>query len=155
MASAGPVVVIGRAGVRTGYAMLLGGIALIALAVTHGLSGTLLYYLVLLTGATAWQLFVRGGEQVLLEPDALVVVKAGRHRRYAWSDVLEMAWRKHGTLWVGPGPVVRVRGGPFDEPGPNLPAQIASLPVFGVERVQLPRRRSGPQGRLDSTAGPR
>jgi len=29
------------------------------------------------------------------------------------------------------GPVLRVRGGPWDEPGPNLPGRVASLLLFG------------------------
>ena len=123
-------VVIGRSGVRTGYVLLFVGVAFIAFAATAGFVGAL-GYPVLVTGATAWQLFVRGGDEVRLETDALVVKSGRRYTRYAWHEVLELAWRKHGSFFVGPGPVLRVRGGAFDEPGPNLPAQVASLAIFG------------------------
>jgi hypothetical protein len=126
----GDVVVLGRSGVRTGCVLLAVGVSLVVLFVGAGLVAALTYP-VLITGATAWQLLVRGGDTVRLEADALVVVSGRRRTCYAWSDVLEVAWRRHGDFWVGPGPVVRVRGGPYDQPGPNFPSQVASLPVFG------------------------
>lgn len=123
-------VVLGRAGVRTGYALMVFGLALTPLLVAAG--SVVAVYSFGLAAATAWQLFARGGEQVALTSDGLVVSGGGRVRaRYAWADVLEVSWRRHGSFWVGPGPVLRVTGGPFDEPGPNMPAQVASLPVFG------------------------
>ncbi len=122
-------VVIGRSGVLTGYVLLLVEVAFIAFAATSGLSAALGYPM-LMTGATAWLLFVRGGDEVRLAADALVVKSRGQQIRYVWSEVLEVAWRKQGTFLVGPGPVLRVSGGAFDEPGPNMPAQVASLAIF-------------------------
>ena len=70
------------------------------------------------------------GEVLVLTGDAMVVHSRGRQVSYAWLDVLEVSWRA-GGLGSRPGPVLRVRGGTFAQPGPNFPGQVAHLSVFG------------------------
>lgn len=124
------VVVLGRAGVRTAYVLLLASLAAVWAGVELR-SVQVVACAAASAGATAWLLLVRGADEVRLEADALVVRSGRRRTRYAWDDVLEVSWRQRGSLVVGPGLVARIRGGPFDEPGPNLPAEIASPPIFG------------------------
>lgn len=71
-------------------------------------------------------------DTVRLEERAIVVVTRRGEKTYAWADVLEVSWQGSSWPYTGSGPVLRLRGGPFDTPGPNAPAQIAHLPVFGA-----------------------
>lgn len=69
---------------------------------------------------------------VRLEGDALVVVSTRGTRRYPWSEILEVSWMPgSGFMNAWSGPVLRVKGGAWDEPGPNLPGRVASLLLFG------------------------
>jgi hypothetical protein len=54
-------------------------------------------------------------------------------RRYAWSDVLEVSWIGGTRLMSASlsGPMLRTRGGAYDEPGPNHPARVGSIPIYG------------------------
>ena len=122
-------VALGRSGLGVGVAALLAElVALTAVARLGGLAAV--PYLVLLPLGTAALLLFHFGSVVHLERDALVVVTRGRRQSYAWSDVLEVSWRHEGG-WSGSGPVLRTRGGAYDQPGPNMPAQVAQLPIFG------------------------
>ncbi|MBB2903099.1 hypothetical protein FHR75_003941 [Kineococcus radiotolerans] len=69
-------------------------------------------------------------DTVRLEEEVIVVVTRRGEKTYAWADVLEVSWQGSWP-YAGSGPVLRLRGGPFDTPGPNAPAQIAHLPIFG------------------------
>lgn len=120
-------VVLGIAGRRAGYRLLTAGALMIVVGVWFR-AYSLLPGALFFTVPTAWLLLVRSGDVVRLQDDALVVFTAGRERRYPWSDVLEISWARPV---VGPGPMLRVRGGPYDQPGPNIPAQVARLPIFG------------------------
>ncbi|GAB3458713.1 hypothetical protein AB1207_09400 [Kineococcus endophyticus] len=42
-----------------------------------------------------------------------------------------MSWTSGTWPNLGSGPVLRVKGGPYDDPGPNVPAQVAQLALFG------------------------
>lgn len=123
-------VVLGRSGVTVGVAALLAELLVIIVAARLGGLAAAAYPLLLALG-TAALLVVHFGSLVRLEDDALVVVTRGRRRRYAWSDALEVSWRHEGG-WGGSGPVLRTRGGAYDHPGPNMPAQVARLPIFGA-----------------------
>ena len=121
------VVVLGRAGDGLGVALAAIGTLGIVLAVAYGLVAAVAYPL-LLVGGSAYGLVVRYGSVVRLEEHDLVVVQRGREVRYPWADVLEVSWRQDRG---GSGPVLRTRGGAYDSPGPNLPEQVAQLPVYG------------------------
>ena len=121
---------LGRRGWLVGLLVLC--VELAAASVPLLVGGSLALYPLLLAVATGVGLIVHCRNAVRLEPDALVVVSTGASRRYPWADVLEASWTR-GTGFMGAwsGPVLRVRGGPYDEPGPNLPGQVASLVLFG------------------------
>ncbi|HEX8497191.1 MAG TPA: hypothetical protein VF661_08340 [Actinomycetales bacterium] len=70
------------------------------------------------------------GDTVVLGDDALVARTRQGERVFAWADVLEMSWWG-GRWWqFGGGPVLRVRGGAWDVPGPNAAALVAKVPLF-------------------------
>ncbi|NAZ83693.1 hypothetical protein GTR02_17920 [Kineococcus sp. R8] len=75
-------------------------------------------------------------DTVRLERESIVVLTRAGERAYAWADVLEVSWSTPSRSFGGSGPVLRLRGGPFDVPGPNAPAQVAHLPVFGRRATQ-------------------
>ncbi|WP_380170042.1 hypothetical protein ACFEMC_13110 [Kineococcus sp. DHX-1] len=78
-----------------------------------------------------WTLLRHRGDTVTLTESSIVVRSRGGETSWAWGDVLEVSWST-GT-WPSPatGPVLRVKGGAYDDPGPNVPAQVASLALFG------------------------
>ncbi|PRY11803.1 hypothetical protein [Kineococcus rhizosphaerae] len=78
-----------------------------------------------------WSVVRHRGDVVRLTAEAVVVESRGSTTTYPWSQVLEASWGP--TTWraSGSGPVLRVKGGAFDEPGPNTPVQVAALPLFG------------------------
>lgn len=129
-------VVLGAGGVGRG---LLGAVLFLVLAavgwwVSPGDGLGLLYVsgqLVVSAACTVYAVARHRLDTVRLEPEAVVVVTRGGETAYAWADVLEVSWQ--GPSWpsAGGGPVLRLRGGPFDTPGPNAPAQVAHLPIFG------------------------
>lgn len=79
--------------------------------------------------ATAVCLYLHHRTIIRLEDDALVVVSVRGTKRFAWKDILEVSWVR-GSSFVGSGPVLRVKGGPYEEPGPNLPAKVGSVLLF-------------------------
>lgn len=89
----------------------------------------------------------RGNDTVELTEQALVVTRRGVElRRYPWGDVLDLSWR---GARLG-GPVLRVRGRPYDVPGPNEPCQVATVPVASrrarddaIALLQAAARRQG------------
>ncbi|NAZ74338.1 hypothetical protein GTQ99_02715 [Kineococcus sp. T13] len=136
-----PVVVLGAGGTRWGAAVAAGFVALAALGwwLSPGDGFSLLYVsgqLVLAAGCVLWALLRHRLDTVRLEDGAIVVLTRRGRTTYAWADVLEVSWRAASWPYAGGGPVLRIRGGPFDEPGPNAPAQIAHLPVFGRSASQ-------------------
>lgn len=82
-------------------------------------------------GTVVWTAVRHRADVVELAPDALVVRTRDGERRFAWEDVLEVSWTSGAWPNVGSGPVLRIKGGPYDAPGPNSPAQVAQLALFG------------------------
>ena len=67
----------------------------------------------------------RRGTLVHLSGDAISVDHNGKVTTFPWHTVLEASW---GYQTKGHyGPVLRVEGGPFDEPGPVMPAAVGSV----------------------------
>lgn len=77
--------------------------------------------------ATAFSVAIHYRTVVRIESDALAIISARGARRIPWSEVLELSWFSSTGASRASGPVVRVRGGPYDEPRPNLPAQVGSV----------------------------
>jgi hypothetical protein len=78
-----------------------------------------------LSAAAALVLAVRRGTVVHLTADAIVVDSKGKQRVFPWNTILEASWayQSYGHY----GPLLRVRGGAFDEPGPVMPAVVGSI----------------------------
>lgn len=89
------------------------------------------FYLLAIGVVLVVQSVRRRRDEVRFTPDALVVVARGQRTEHAWDDVLELSWSSFEFPSVGSGPVVRIRGGSFDVPGPTAPLQIAFLPLWG------------------------
>jgi hypothetical protein len=125
-------VALGAAGLRTGALVAL-SLALLAGAVVWLTREPSILVLYPAFGALwiAGVLLTRRRDTVVLCEDALVVRSRGSERRYPWGDVLELSWRGATWPYFGGGPLARVRGGPWDVPGPNAPAVLATLAVFG------------------------
>jgi Zn-dependent protease with chaperone function len=120
-------VVLGRR--HRGLGLLLAGLELF---LALGLPGAPNLFLLGLAALTIVGLVMHFRTVVRLEPAALVVVSAKGTRCYGWSDLLEASWvGGAGSMNAWSGPVLRVRGGAYDEPGPNLPSRVASLLIFG------------------------
>ncbi len=120
-------VVIGRRHWAIGLLMLS-----LELALAVGFGGFPNLFLLFLALLTAGGLLVHFRTVVRLEGDALVVVSTRGNRRYPWSEILEVSWMAgSGFMNAWSGPVLRVKGGAWDEPGPNLPGRVASLLLFG------------------------
>ncbi|MEZ0494356.1 hypothetical protein AB2L28_19135 [Kineococcus sp. TBRC 1896] len=90
-----------------------------------------LFWGVAAVSSVGWTAVRHRGDVVVLAPDALVVRNRDGEHRFAWDDVLEVSWSSGSWPALGGGPVLRTRGGPYDEPGPNSPAQVAQLALFG------------------------
>ncbi|ABS04144.1 hypothetical protein Krad_2672 [Kineococcus radiotolerans SRS30216 = ATCC BAA-149] len=129
-------VVLGAGGVGRG---LLWALAFLLLAaggwwLSPGDGFALLYFsgqLALSAACVVYAVARHRLDTVRLEEQAIVVVTRRGEKTYAWADVLEVSWQGSSWPYAGSGPVLRLRGGPFDTPGPNAPAQIAHLPIFG------------------------
>jgi len=129
-------VVLGAGGLRRG---LVSAVLFLVLAVagwwlSPGDGFSLLYVsgqLVLAAGCVLHVVVRHRLDTVRLEEEAVVVVTKQGETVYPWADVLEVSWQGSTWPYTGSGPVLRLRGGPFDVPGPNAPGQIARLPVFG------------------------
>jgi hypothetical protein len=89
------------------------------------------------------------GETVVLGDEA-IEVHGRRPARYPWADLLEVGWAGSGvSSWLavfapaeaGCGLLVRPRGGRFDMPGPNAPARVATLAIFGTRASDRARDR--------------
>jgi hypothetical protein len=76
------------------------------------------------------------GDTVTLMDEAVVVRSRGAQTVWPWEQVLEVSWSSATWPYSGSGPVLRVKGGAYDDPGPNVPAQVASLPLFGAREQQ-------------------
>jgi hypothetical protein len=115
-------VALGAAGLRTGALVAL-SLALLAGAVVWLTREPSILVLYPAFGALwiAGVLLTRRRDTVVLREDALVVRSRGSERRYPWGDVLELSWRGATWPYFGGGPLARVRGGPWDVPGPNAP----------------------------------
>ncbi|WP_432511808.1 hypothetical protein [Kineococcus sp. SYSU DK001] len=138
---------LGPGGLRPGLGvagLLAAAAAAAAWWAPAGPGGFLVGYLALGAAVTAWTVVRHRGDRVRLEDDAVVVVHRGTSTAYPWAEVLEASWSRASWPLPGSGPVLRVRGGAYDEPGPNSPAQVASLPLFG--------RRAGTRARRDFEA---
>lgn len=86
--------------------------------------------LLTIPGMCALSVLTHRGDSVRLRDDALVACTRSGERVFAWGDVLELSWWR-GSWWaLGAGPVVRLRGGAWDVPGPNQPALVAKIPLF-------------------------
>jgi len=95
---------------------------------------SLLYFsgqLVLAAAGVLYAVLRHRLDTVRLEEDEVVVLTRRGRTVYSWDDVLEVSWQASSWPYTGSGPVLRLRGGPFDEPGPNAPGQVAHLPIFG------------------------
>ena len=101
----------------------------------------------LITAVWMWVFY--GRNAILADDEGLIVVTRGRARRsFAWSEVSSASWAEE-MFWFSPGPsiagrlVVAPRGGRWDTPGPNSPAEVGR--VFLV----LPRHRREASARID------
>lgn len=122
--------VIGRRGWPLGLAIFIGEMVLALSPMRDGGSPSVFWLLI--AAGTGVGLVAHYRTVVRLETDAMAVVSPRRTRRYAWEDILETSWeRGSGFLGAWSGPVLRLRGGPWDEPGPNLPSRVASLVLLG------------------------
>lgn len=118
--------VLGRRGLRGALLLLAAEIAFIValrLLFHWRVDAVSLFWLL----PTAIGVAVHYRTVIRLEPDALVIVSSRRTQRFLWSDVLETSWFRGSGMWQWSGPVIRVRGGAYDEPGPNVPAQVGSV----------------------------
>jgi hypothetical protein len=123
----GETIVIGRRRWAIGL-VVLG----VELALGLGLPGSPNLFTLFLAVLTAGGLVAHFRTVVRLETDALVVVSTRGTKRYLWPEILETSWiGGTGLMDAWSGPVLRVRGGAWDEPGPNLPSRVASLLLFG------------------------
>lgn len=126
--------VLGGSGTKAGVAVLAAQLLLVVVLVALDRASVGAVLVLLLPAvALAWTLLFKSRDVVRLEPDALVVDPArGEPRRYAWEDILEVSWRPAPRLGSMCGPVLRIRGGAYDAPGPNFPAPVAALSIFGA-----------------------
>lgn len=139
------------------------GSALVVLVVLGGLSAwragvpsVVPFYLAAIGVLLAVQAVRLRHDRVHFGDDALVVTTRAGVERYAWDDVLELSWSPTDFPRTGSGPVVRVRGGSFDVPGPTAPLQIAALPIWGRHRRAQAReqvRRAAAQHGIPFTDG--
>lgn len=102
-----------------------------ALRELEALSATI--YAVTISLSGAYVIVAHRHQTVMIDDRGLTVETARGDTTYLWADLLEVAWVGSLLPNHGPGLVVRLRGGPWDIPGPNVPAQVATLPVFGRE----------------------
>lgn len=96
-----------------------------------------------------WTLVRHRADTVTVTDSSIVVRSPGGETTWAWRDVLEVSWSTGTWPSPGTGPVLRVKGGAYDDPGPNVPTQIASLALFGRaqrEAVAALRERAEAHG---------
>lgn len=98
-------------------------------------------YLVAIGTIVGVQAVRRRDDAVRFDDDALVVVTRAGEEAYAWADVLEVSWSPLDFPRTGSGPVLRVRGGSFDVPGPTAPLQVAAVPLWGRHRRAAAREQ--------------
>ncbi|WP_380157756.1 hypothetical protein [Kineococcus sp. R86509] len=148
-------VVLGAVGIRRAVVTAVGALVVVGVLGwwnPWGVAGVVGYvggYVVLAALCVVWSVLVHRADRVRLEAEAVVVVRRSGETSYPWAEVLEVSWSTTTWPYAGSGPVLRLRGGAYDTPGPNAPAQIASLPVFGrgaAESVALLRRAAEVHG---------
>lgn len=134
------VITLGARGLRYGIASAVVVLVLMGLFTWWQFdSGDLLFpvvYAAIVLGSLVWTVRRHRLDTVRLGPGSMVVVSGDGETAYPWEDVLEVSWSTTAWPYGGSGPVLRLRGGPYEVPGPNAPAQVAQLPVFGRAAVQ-------------------
>lgn len=81
--------------------------------------------------ALLWVLVRRRGDTVVLTDDAIMIRSRDGDRTYPWLGVLEVSWATGSWPDPSSGPVLRLRGGPWDVPAPNAPARVGQLAISG------------------------
>lgn len=91
------------------------------------------------SGSVLYVVVAHRHDRVRLDEDALVVESASGTRRFPWAELLEVGW-VGAAPWVStPGVVVRPEGGPWDDPGPDHPRQVATLAVVSPSGTAFAR----------------
>ncbi|MFI7586745.1 hypothetical protein ACIB24_06680 [Spongisporangium articulatum] len=131
----GDRVTIGAGNVYLGVLWALFFVALAGALLWFGGVGVLVDALYALVPAYAFAqaVVVHRFDVVVIDDRGITVERTRDPVTYAWADILEVGWAGSGAGWpmIAAGLMIRPKGGRFAIPGPNAPARIGPLAVFG------------------------